>query len=167
MNRNIVLTGLMGAGKSTVGQLLAQRLKFAYIDLDREIEQAAHKSVAEIFATDGEAVFRDLETQALRALGGIEQAVIASGGGAPLRPENRVLMREIGYIVWLDVDPQIAYARIKTSDRPLLKRDNPLACLQNLAAERQAAYSDCDWRIDANADPAQVIEAILKQHPRF
>lgn len=163
MNRNLVLTGLMGAGKSTVGQLLAERLKFAYIDLDREIERAARKSVAEIFTQDGEAAFRDLETQTLRALGGIQQAVIASGGGAPLRPENRVLMREIGDIVWLAVSPETAFARVRASDRPLLQVADPLGRLRALAAEREPAYADCDLRVDANADAAQVVEAILKR----
>lgn len=158
---NILLTGLMGAGKTSVGKALAGKLGYGALDLDFEIERAARKKISDIFAEAGEEAFRDLETQTLRALGGLQRMVIATGGGTPLRAENRILMRELGQIVWLDITPETAYARTQAGDRPLLQNGDALETLTRLATERLPAYRDCDLRVDGNGTTEAVAEKIF------
>jgi shikimate kinase len=160
---SLVLVGLPASGKSSVGALLARRLGLPHIDTDALVEQASGRVIAEIFAADGEAGFRDLETAALaEALAGPE-AVISVGGGAVLRSENRALLS--GHeVIWLDVSVTTATRRAGlTRLRPLLLGD-VRAQLERLNAERRPLYAEvADHRIDSNRlNPRQATLEILR-----
>ena len=117
----IFLIGFMASGKTTVGRLLAERLDWAFVDLDKVIEDAAGKTVPDIFAAEGEAGFRKRETEALREVAKSRKTVVATGGGAPCRDENLEAMLEEGRVFWLDVSPEEAVRRAgNASGRPLL-----------------------------------------------
>jgi len=137
-----------GSGKSSVARRVARASGRRPVDVDAEIEREAGRPIPEIFATDGEAGFRDLETQVLRAvLESDEPAVIATGGGAVLRAENRAAMRSHGVVVWLRATPETLLARVGDgSSRPLLAGD-PLGNLARLAAERGDAYADAAHQV--------------------
>ena len=139
--RHVVLVGPMGAGKSTLGRRLAHLLELPFIDLDKAIETAAGRRIAEIFDAEGEAGFRLLESRALDlALKG-EAAVIATGGGAVLADANRAAMRDAGRVVYLQVDPAIQLARLAgDSQRPLLQHADRAQRLARLQAERDPLY---------------------------
>jgi shikimate kinase len=141
LRTHIALIGLMGAGKSRVGSVLAGLLGRRFRDADRELEAAAGRTVAEIFRTEGESGFRDRETTVLRGLvAGPESSVIALGGGVVERPENRDLLLPACTVVWLRVNPREAARRLAgKTDRPLLGED-PLAALLDLAARRAPHY---------------------------
>ncbi len=161
---HLVLIGMMGAGKSTVGRLLADRLGRAFLDSDELIEAETGRTVAQIFADDGEAVFRAVETDVLtQMLDGDEAAVIAAAGGSVLEPANRAHMRARGTVVWLRVDlPQLT-ERVKSGvHRPLLD-DDPAATLARLAAEREALYRESAHEIvDVDElSPTEVADRVL------
>ncbi len=140
--RSLALVGLSGAGKSSVGRLLAARLDWPLRDTDTLIEQAAGRSVARIFAEQGEAGFRDLEAAALRtAL--TPSAIVATGGGIVLRAENRALLRARAYVVWLDAPTETLITRLQAHAemRPLLNGD-PAANLTALRSARAALYDE-------------------------
>ena len=142
---NIVIIGFMGSGKSTVGRALHQRLGYPLVDMDQVIEQRAGKSIAEIFATDGEPAFRDMETVLLKEL--IDPAaprrVISTGGGIVGRAENRTLLKNLGYVVWLHAPAAVILARTnKSPSRPLLHTADPAAKIQTLMAEREPLYQE-------------------------
>jgi shikimate kinase len=170
---NIVLIGFMGTGKSAVGRALARRLRARYVDTDWEIERAAGKSVARIFADDGEPTFRALETSLLEQLAEARTetgAVVATGGGMPLRPENAALLRRIGPVVWLTAPPTHILRRVgpSLSARPLLAahQDDPLGRIEALLADRAphyAAAADLTWDTSRHASPAAVA-ARLAEH---
>lgn len=127
--KNIILIGYMGCGKSTVGQCLAKMLDFTFVDTDAFIETQQQRTISDIFAIEGEEKFRQLETDLLKQLvkEGREQLVIATGGGMPLRSENRELLSKLGMVVYLKVSPETIYDRVKNdTQRPLLQCDNPL-----------------------------------------
>lgn len=143
---NIVLIGFMGTGKSAVGRALARRTGFRHLDTDREIEQAAGKTIPEIFAAEGEAVFRARETALLVSLAGEDGPLILStGGGTSVRPENAALLKQIGIVVWLQVTPEAILSRVARSlhDRPLLAayQDDPLGRIESLLAQRSPVYA--------------------------
>ena len=162
-DRPIVLVGLPGAGKTTVGRRLAERLGLGFVDGDEAIERAAGASVADIFARDGEASFRDLERRTMAALAGGPPRVIASGGGAFADPATRALVLARCVAVWLDAEPAALAARVGGGGRrPLVGADRPLASLQRLAAAREPAYAEAHLRVAAgDAPPAIVAERIL------
>ncbi|MGI4791847.1 MAG: shikimate kinase [Janthinobacterium lividum] len=146
---NIVLIGFMGTGKSAVGRVLARRTQFRHLDLDSEIEQAAGKTIPQIFAEEGEPAFRARETAFLSSLSAPEPQdqplILSTGGGTPLREENAVLLKKIGTIVWLQVSPEAILARVAHSlhERPLLAahQDDPLRRITSLLAVREAHYA--------------------------
>ncbi|MEI8390878.1 MAG: shikimate kinase [Actinomycetes bacterium] len=144
---HIVLIGLMGTGKSTVGQRLAKRINFGFFDTDKQIEIASGRSVREIFADDGEETFRDMEATALReALSQIKPLVVAAAGGCVLRDGNRHLISQASHRIWLTADLELITQRVsaralrKQGHRPLLDAD-PRARLSELESERRSLYA--------------------------
>jgi shikimate kinase len=147
-NTPIFLVGFMGAGKTTVGRELAHQLNYAFLDLDEVIAANAGKSVQEIFGELGEAEFRSLESAAIRSCGDLVRSVVALGGGAYLREENRVRLREIGKTVWLDCPIEICLKRISGDEsRPLLGAESQMHAL---AAQRRASYALADLVIQTD-----------------
>jgi shikimate kinase len=147
---NIVLTGFMGTGKTSVGRRLAKRLGWRFVDLDAQIEAAAKMPVARIFAERGEPVFRRMERRAIsRVIHGQEQ-VIATGGGAFVDPKNRAALRVTGPVVCLTAQPKAILQRVgpKPEARPLLRGGEPLARIRALLAQRAKSYAQADVTVD-------------------
>ncbi|MGD1858865.1 MAG: shikimate kinase [Leptolyngbyaceae cyanobacterium] len=141
---NLYLVGMMGAGKSTVGQLIAAEMGYRFCDTDAVIEQAAQKKIPEIFAESGEAAFRALESQVLSQLSPYTRLVIATGGGIVLDQENWWHLRQ-GVVVWLDVPLEELTQRLQGSrQRPLLQRPNWQAYLADLLNQRRSRYGQAD-----------------------
>lgn len=166
LDRPIVLVGLMGAGKSTVGQRLAGILGVPFVDSDHEIEIAARRSVAEIFADFGEPHFRDGERRVIARLLGMGRGVIATGGGAFADAETRALVLKTAVAVWLDADIATLVARTARKDsRPLLRDGDPGEILTRLHRERAPAYAEAQIRIATGDLPhhrtaLRILEAI-------
>lgn len=144
---NLVLIGYRATGKTTLARLLAQRLGWEWIDADVEIERRAGKSIAQIFADDGEPAFRDLEAQVIADLCARDRLVLATGGGAPLRAESRQAMRRGGRVVWLKALSETIHARMSgdattAARRPNLTDKDPLAEIEHLLARREPAYRE-------------------------
>lgn len=159
---NIFLTGFMGAGKSTVGKILADLLKYAYSDLDDMIVQCEKRTIAEIFAAEGEDYFRDCETAVLHALRSQPATVYATGGGLVVRDENRRQMQRLGRVVYLKASWPILMNRLQQStDRPLVSPEKDWYKLKQLWTKRQAFYEDADIVIDTDGlTPVQVAREI-------
>ncbi|MBV8510759.1 MAG: shikimate kinase [Xanthobacteraceae bacterium] len=146
--RSIVLVGMMGAGKSSIGRRLASDLNLPFVDADTEIESAAGMSIPEIFEAHGEPYFRSGEARVIARLLENGPQVLASGGGAFINPQTRELIRARGISVWLKADLDVLLRRIKRrSDRPLLKTDDPERTLQRLIEERYPIYAEADVTI--------------------
>jgi shikimate kinase len=138
---NIVLVGFIGSGKSSVGRLVAHRLGFQFVDTDAVIVERAGHEISEIFAHQGEDHFRDLETGAIASLSHLNRCVIATGGGAVLREENRKLLRELGFVVLLTASDEVIYERVaRNNKRPLLRTENPRETVTTLLSTRRPAY---------------------------
>jgi shikimate kinase len=165
--RNIVLAGMMGTGKSTVGRLLAQRLGSAFFDTDDIVEAEASRGIRDIFAESGERAFRDLESEAVRGVSTLRGRVIAVGGGALQRPGNLTHLRSTGDIVLLDAEPATLAERVEglaDHERPLLDGSEDLAGrLATLRADRDAAYrAAATGVIDTTGrTPEEVVELVL------
>lgn len=163
---HLVLVGMTGSGKSTVGRLVAERLGWSFVDLDAAIEEQAGRSVREVFASDGESAFRDLETAVLvAALGTDDPSVIATGGGAVVRAENRAeLAADRVRVVWLMADPDVVLDRVRAGmHRPLLDRD-PAVALARMWAERESLYrevADAVVSVEGRSI-GEVVEAVLR-----
>lgn len=162
--RTIALVGLMGAGKSTVGRRLAERLGRDFYDSDHEIEKAAGLSVSDIFTLHGEADFRRGEKQVIRRLLDLKPHVLATGGGAYLDPDTRAVLRERAITVWLNADFETLWRRVcKRNTRPLLQRPDARAHLEHLVMEREPFYSQADLVVHSRDGPhAHTVNAILK-----
>lgn len=161
--RSVVLVGMMGAGKSSVGRKLALRLGLPFVDADVQIEEAAGMSIPDIFETRGEAEFRAGEARVIaRLLDGGPQ-VLATGGGAFMNPETRALIRDKGISVWLKADFDVLMKRIKRrSDRPMLKTADPAATLQHLIGIRYPVYAEARVTVESREVMHEVIvEEIL------
>jgi shikimate kinase len=157
-DRSIVLVGLMGCGKSSVGRRLASRLGLMFVDADEEIERVAAKSIVEIFADHGEAYFRDGERRVIARLLGNGPQVLATGGGAFINPETRQKIRERGISIWLRADLPVLMRRVSKRDtRPLLKTADPEATMRDLMAKRYPVYADADITLDSRDVPHDVI----------
>ena len=152
--RSIVMVGLMGAGKTSIGRRLAQKLHVPFIDSDTEIEKAANETIAEIFARDGEAVFRAGERRIIaRLLDGPVQ-VLATGGGAFMDPSTRQRVRERGISIWLRADLETLLERTsRRQHRPLLNGGDPRAVLSRLIETRYPVYAEADITVDSLAGP--------------
>lgn len=152
--RSIVLVGLMGAGKSSVGRKLGLRLGLRFQDSDHEIETAAGKSIAEIFADHGEAEFREGERRVIRRLLESGPGVLATGGGAFMNAETRAAIAQKGISVWLRADLAILMKRVrKRAARPLLATPDPAATMQALMAERYPIYAEARLTLDTRDAP--------------
>ncbi len=160
---NLVLTGFMGTGKSTVGRQVAARLERPFVDMDAVIETRAGQPIAAIFAAQGEAVFRQLERALCLELAAQDGLVIATGGGALIPPESRAAMLRSGLVICLTATPEALLARLANeADRPLLAAADPQARLRELLAARAAAYAALPFQLDTSTlTPDQVTEAVL------
>ena len=156
---NIFLVGLMGAGKTTVGRLLARRLKLRFYDSDHEIERRCGVKIPVIFEIEGEAGFRAREEQAIAELTALEGIVLATGGGAVLAVENRRRLASRGTVIYLHARPQDLYERLQQDrNRPLLATADPLARLCELHAARDALYREvADLVVHTGAQSVQVL----------
>ncbi|MDP9404625.1 MAG: shikimate kinase [Actinomycetota bacterium] len=162
------LVGMMGAGKTTIGRALGERLAWPYLDSDEEIQRHTGRSVPEIFAAEGELAFRAQEKKALlAAVASKEPVVVSVAGGAVLDPENRRVLRERGTVVWLNAPVAVLAGRVGDgAGRPLLG-DDPAAALARLYEERRPLYEElADIVVDVEARiPEEVVEEILRQLP--
>jgi shikimate kinase len=162
---HIVLIGLPGAGKSTVGPPLATRLGLSFMDFDAEIERRTGRSVPTIIRTDGEPAFRDLEHKLTAELASADAAVLAPGGGWVTRPDTVALLRPRAKLVHLKLTPEAAIRRLGSARlaRPLLDGDDPLARISALEAARRAAYAGADWVVNTELLTVQrVIDIIVE-----
>src|SRR6476659_6439218 len=163
LNRPIVLVGLMGVGKSTVGRRLAKRLGLSFVDSDAEIEDAAGYSAAEIFERYGESDFRDGERRLVARMTEGDVRVIATGGGAYVDPRTRQLLNERAITVWLDAPVDILAERTSRRDtRAQLRNGDPRAVLEKLAQERRPSYSEAHIHVKSGAGAHKdVVDAIV------
>lgn len=165
---NIVLIGFMCSGKSKVGRLLAQRLGRPHYDTDELISRKTNMSVADLIRTQGEQAFRDHESEAVREVSSLQNAVISTGGGAPLREENMQTLSKSGYVVWLKVSPEVILKRAgNLASRPLIDPDHPLDSIRRRLAEREQAYAAAAYSVDTDAmNPHDVAEKVLSTLPK-
>ncbi len=168
--RSLVLVGMMGAGKSSIGRKLAQRLNLPFVDADAEIEHAADMSISDIFAKHGEPYFRAGEARVIaRLLEGGPQ-VLATGGGAFMHPQSREAIRAKGISVWLKAEYDVLMKRIKRrGDRPMLKTEDPGETLRRLMQERDPVYAEADVMVHSRDVPHEIIiaEIISAVAPRL
>ncbi len=142
---NIALVGFMGVGKSTVGQILAGMLDFEFIDTDRVIETREGRRISDLFAQEGEAHFRDLETRLIREYESRQGLILSTGGGLAVRPENMASLRTHALIVCLWASPAVIYERVRyQGHRPLLQTPDPQARITELLNQRKPAYQQAD-----------------------
>ncbi|VAW01373.1 Shikimate kinase I [hydrothermal vent metagenome] len=154
VDKPLVLIGLMGVGKTTVGRRLAKKLDLKFVDADEEIEKAAGLSVQEIFDRFGEDYFRDGERRVIARLMEEERQVIATGGGAFMNKETRALIMSKSTAIWLDADIEILVDRVSRRDtRPLLKNGNPAEILKALAEKRNPVYAKAHIHVIGNDSP--------------
>ena len=147
--KSVVLVGLMGAGKTSIGDRMAKALGIPFVDADSEVELAAGCSIEEIFERIGEEAFRDGERRVIKRLLDGESKVLATGGGAFLDPETRKVIGEHGISIWLRADLDLLVERTSRRDnRPLLKKGDPRQILENLIAERHPIYAEADIIVD-------------------
>ena len=161
----IFLVGLMGAGKSSVGRLLADRLKYAFIDSDQEIEARSGVKIPLIFEMEGESGFRRREKMALEELSQRSAMVLATGGGAVLDADSRQILRERGFVVYLKATPEVLFQRtIRDRYRPLLQTDDPRRVLEELLILREPYYLEvAHLVINSDCYLKEVVQAILTE----
>ena len=163
---NVVLIGFMGSGKTTTGIKLSYRFRRVVEDTDKLIEKKQGRSISDIFAAEGEEYFRKLETQLLRDLKESRtEKIISVGGGTPVREENRALLKSLGVVVYLRIQPETVCKRLKNDKtRPLLQGENPESRVRELLQARKAAYESCaDLIIDVDdKDMVTILDIIEK-----
>ncbi len=165
---NIVLIGFMGCGKTSVGKKLSYRMNRTFVDTDEYIECAKGKKISDIFASDGESAFRHMETECLKELisgADSEFKIFSTGGGMPVKTENRDLLKKLGTVFYLKVSAGVVYERLKgDTTRPLLQSQNPEEKIKELLGLREDAYRDAaDVVIEAdNKSVEEVVEEIVK-----
>jgi shikimate kinase len=157
-HRSIVMVGMMGAGKSSIGKRLAARLGIPFADADAAIEEAAGMSIADMFEAHGEPSFRSGETRVIARLLENGPQVLATGGGSFVNPETRARIHEKGISVWLKADVEVLLRRVKRRDnRPLLRNDDPAATLTDLLTAREPYYSQADLTVVSRDVPHEII----------
>ncbi len=161
---NIILTGFMGTGKTTLGRLLAERLGYEFIDTDTLIEAQIGQTIAELFQTEGEAAFRKLESKLVEELAQKEGLVIATGGGLVLDPKNVAILSESGQIICLTASPEEILARVsKQQDvRPLLQEEDPQAKIIELLQQRDSTYRQFPQLSTSKLSREELIERLVK-----
>lgn len=164
-DRPIVLVGMMGAGKTTVGRRLAARLRLPFYDADEEIQKAAGMSISELFAAHGEESFRRGEAQVIARLLEGPPHVLATGGGAVLTPETRRLIKERAVSVWIRADLDLLIARATRRDtRPLLRTENPKETMRALLKAREPLYAEADIVVESEPRPhTHMVETIIER----
>ena len=164
--RNIILIGMMGSGKTSIAHELELSYGYDFVDTDDLIVKKQGMSINEIFATQGEEVFRDMETALIRDdLAKLTNTVVSCGGGTPLRPENRELLKEAGTVVWLHTSVDEIFKRIKgDKSRPLLNCEDPESRLRDLMDERSPIYRDCaNFSVFTDGkDPEEIAKEIYR-----
>jgi shikimate kinase len=164
VDRPIVLVGMMGVGKTSIGKKLSERLGVPFVDVDNEIEIAADLKVFEIFERFGESYFRDGERRVIARLLDGKPKIIATGGGAFINDETRALIKRTARSVWLNADLEILVDRVsRRTNRPLLKGKDPRATLLELGKIRGPIYAEADIHVRSDASPhAQTVDQIMK-----
>lgn len=161
MKDNVVLIGMMGCGKTTAGELLARALGFTFVDTDQYIEQAMGRSIPDIFAKEGEAVFRDWELGASEELALGKGQVIACGGGLPTRADSIASLKYSGTVVFLHREPGEIYDSVSMAGRPLGQQGR--AAFLERYAQREPIYLEwADYVVEVQPDPAQTVQRILE-----
>jgi len=161
---NLYLVGMMGSGKSSVGDTLARRMgSYKFLDTDNIIEKATKMKITEIFASEGEDGFRDVESQVLDTVHSYVRCVISTGGGLVCKTNNWAKL-QTGIVIWLDVSPELIYERIRheAADRPLLQTEDPLQTLTDLLDERTAKYTQADVRVEIT-DPTMDEDSVVSK----
>lgn len=147
-NRNLIFVGLMGAGKSVIGRLVAQALAIPFVDTDAEIESVSRMTIAELFSQYGETEFRALETRVVERLLKQGPRVVSTGGGAFINEATRAQIKQGGLSIWLNADLDTLWDRVNRRDhRPLLKTENPRQTLENLMIQRYPIYAEADLTV--------------------
>ena len=164
-HRNIVLIGLMGSGKTTVGKALKKNLSqnFEFVDTDIEIEKICGKSISEIFSQDGEVFFRDIETKVVANISKKNNLIISTGGGVVLREENIINLKQNGILFYLKAPAEVLANRLqKDESRPLLQNENKINKLMKLLSEREVFYNKSDIIVDTTSKSVdKIVEEIL------
>ena len=165
--KNIVLIGFMGSGKSTVGRELHKRLGYSLTDMDQLIEETMGKRITEIFKEEGESAFRDFETLQLLEIAKLTDTrhIVSTGGGIVIRPGNRSLLRQLGYVVWLHAPEDEIYRRTsRNNERPLLNQPDARERIATLMAEREPWYKEtAHLKIDtAGLESHEIASGILE-----
>jgi shikimate kinase len=167
-SRPVVLVGMMGAGKTTVGRRLATRLGIPFRDADQEIERAAGMSVADLFAAHGEASFREGEARVIKRLLEETPHVLATGGGAVTSAATRELIRDLAVSIWIKADLETIVRRAtRRGTRPLLKSGDPKETISRLMAERENFYAAADIHVDSQPGPhSNTVDLIVEELDR-
>lgn len=164
MEKNIVLIGFMGTGKSSIGIKLAEKLNMKFVDMDREIEKLTGMTVSELFRRHGEIRFRSEERLMARKLSQQKNLVIATGGGVVLKEENIKVLKENGILICLTADPEDIFERVrrKRANRPLLKKNLQVEDIKNMLKEREPFYAVADFRVNTSGrEMDEVVEEII------
>lgn len=168
-NRALVLVGLMGAGKTSVGRRLAEKLEIPFVDADHEIEVAAGKTIPEIFADHGEDYFREGERRVIARLLENGQQVLATGGGAFMNAETREKIKNSSVSLWLKADLDVLLKRVaKRNDRPLLQTDDPATIMKHLIDMRYPVYAQSDITVESrDVQHGQMVNDVIKALAEF
>ncbi|SEA11349.1 shikimate kinase [Desulfuromusa kysingii] len=160
---NIILTGFMGTGKSTLGRLLAKRIGYDFVDTDALIEAQAGQSITNLFKTQGEAAFRKLEAELVKNLARKQGLVVATGGGLVLNPDNVEALNETGHIICLTATPKEILSRVsrQKDSRPLLAEKDPRARINTLLRQRDSIYKQFTQVSTSNTTPEQLIVTVV------
>lgn len=168
MFKNIILTGFMGTGKTSVGRRLAEETGYVFVDIDALIEAAEGMEINDIFASKGEPYFRDVESRIIREVLAGEGQVVSTGGGAVIREENREAFKKAGIVICLTARPEVVYERVKhETHRPLLKVADPLAKIRELLTSREAFYRQADIIIDTSEKSLDDVLKQIKEKVRY
>lgn len=167
--KNIILIGFMGTGKTSVGQILAKKLNFIFVDIDELIEKILGMKISEIFTRFGEPRFRDFETEIIKLITKKKRQVIATGGGAVLREENMAQLKASGVVFCLTAPENVIFKRVRQcKNRPLLQVDNPEQRIRALIKKRMPFYEKADFSINTDGlTPEEVADKIIKEYERL
>ncbi|HUJ17824.1 MAG TPA: shikimate kinase [Nitrospirota bacterium] len=168
MFKNIILTGFMGVGKTSVGTGLAKDVGYQFVDTDLLIEADQKMSVTEIFSTKGEPFFREVESRVIGEVLQRESQVVSTGGGAVLRDSNREAFKKAGFVVCLTARPEVIFERVRhETHRPLLRTEDPLAKIGELLESRAPFYAQADAVIDTSEKSVEAVITEIKEKIRY